>query len=85
MDEKQFSYPLELGVSMFSGRHALKVSAYQELYMQAVEPHLKNIGMDEAKLSEWMVRMLNISEAITCLTTVGLAWGVWRRIKTIQH
>ena len=50
MDEKQFSYPLELGVSMFSGRHALKVNAYQELYMQAVEPHLMNIGMDEAKL-----------------------------------
>ena len=50
MDEKQFSYPLELGVSMFSGRHALKVNAYQELYMQAVEPHLKNIEMDEARL-----------------------------------
>lgn len=50
MDERQFSYPLELGVSMFSGRRALKVSAYQELYMQAVEPHLMNIGMDEAKL-----------------------------------
>ena len=50
MEEKQYSYPLELGVSMFSGRHALKVSAYQELYMQAVEPHLLNIGMDEAKL-----------------------------------
>ena len=50
MDEKQYSYPLELGVSMFSGRHALKVSAYQELYMQAVEPHLLNIGMDEARL-----------------------------------
>ena len=52
MDEKQFSYPLELGVSMFSGRHALKVNAYQELYMQAVEPHLMNIGMDEAKLMD---------------------------------
>lgn len=50
MDEREYFYPLELGVSMFSGRRALKVSAYQELYMQAVEPHLKNIGMDEAKL-----------------------------------
>ena len=60
MVEKQFSYPLELGVSMFSGRHALKVSAYQELYMQAVEPHLQNIGMDEAKLME----------------TLGVAWVI---------
>lgn len=50
MNEKDYSYPLELGVAMFNGQNALKVSAYQELYMQAVEPHLKNIGMDEAKL-----------------------------------
>ena len=42
-------------------------------------------SMDETLVAEWMVRMLNISEAVTCLTTVGLAWGVWRRIKTIQH
>ena len=54
MDEKQYSYPLELGVAMFGGHGALKVSAYQELYMQAVEPHLKNIGMDEAKLMREM-------------------------------
>lgn len=50
MDEKRFSYPLELGVAMFSGAGALKPSAYQELYMQAVEPHLKNIEMDEPRL-----------------------------------
>ena len=50
MEEREFSYPLELGVSMFNGLGALKISAYQELYMQAVEPHLKNIGMDEALL-----------------------------------
>ena len=42
-------------------------------------------SLDETQLSEWMVRMLNISEAVTCIITVGLAWGVWRRIKTIQH
>ena len=42
-------------------------------------------SMDETLVSEWMVRMLNISEAVTCIITVGLAWGVWRRIKTIQH
>ena len=54
MNEKDYSYPLELGVAMFNGRGALKVSAYQELYMQAVEPHLKNIGMDEARLMREM-------------------------------
>ena len=50
MDEKRFSYPLELGISMFNGDGALKPDAYQALYMQAVEPHLKNIEMDEARL-----------------------------------
>lgn len=46
MDEKQYFYPLDPGASMFNGKSALKVSAY----MQAVEPHPENIGMDEAKL-----------------------------------
>ena len=50
MDEKQFSYPLELGIAMFNGDGALKPDAYQALYMQAVEPHLMNIEMDEARL-----------------------------------
>ena len=42
-------------------------------------------GLDEMKLAEWTVRMMNISVVVTCLVTIGLAWGVWRRIKTIQH
>lgn len=50
MDEKQYSYPLKLGISMFNADGALKPDAYQALYMQAVEPHLKNIEMDEARL-----------------------------------
>ena len=50
MDEKQFSYPLELGIAMFNGDGALKPDAYQALYMQAVEPHLANIEMDEPRL-----------------------------------
>ena len=50
MDERQFSYPLELGIAMFNGDGALKPDAYQALYMQAVEPHLANIEMDEPRL-----------------------------------
>ena len=50
MDEKQFFYPLELGIAMFNGDGALKPDAYQALYMQAVEPHLMNIEMDEARI-----------------------------------
>ncbi len=50
MEEAQYSYPAELGIAMFNERGALKPSAYQELYMQAVEPHLLNIRMDEPRL-----------------------------------
>ena len=51
-------------------------------------PHFINgisDSLDETQLTEWMVRLLNISVVLTCLVTAGLAWGVWRRIKTIQH
>ena len=42
-------------------------------------------SLDETQLVEWSVRMLNVSVVVTCLLTIGLAWGVWRRLKTIQH
>ena len=65
MDEKQFSYPLELGIAMFNGDGALKPDAYQALYMQAVEPHLMNIEMDEARLMrDYGVAWVLISMAV---------------------
>ena len=65
MDEKQFSYPLELGIAMFNGEGALKPDAYQALYMQAVEPHLANIEMDEARLiREFGVAWVLVSMAV---------------------
>ena len=42
-------------------------------------------SLDETQLAEWVVNMMNFSVVMTCILTVGLAWGVWRRIKTIQH
>lgn len=65
MDEKQYSYPLELGIAMFNGDGALKPDAYQALYMQAVEPHLANIEMDEARLiRDYNVAWVLISMAV---------------------
>lgn len=65
MDEKQYSYPLELGIAMFNGDGALKPDAYQALYMQAVEPHLANIEMDEARLiRDYGVAWVLISMAV---------------------
>jgi hypothetical protein len=43
------------------------------------------VNLDETQVAEWAVRMMNFSVIVTCIVTVGLAWGVWRRIKTIQH
>ncbi len=51
-------------------------------------PHLfRNFqgSIDESQLAEWVVRLANGMTFLTCLLTVGLGWGVWRRIKTLQH
>ena len=45
-----------------------------------------NINMnDEMEIAKFATKMMNISVALTCVITVGLAWGVWHRIRTIQH
>ena len=41
--------------------------------------------MDEQAVARWFTGIMNGSVALTCLLTIGLGWGVWRRIKTIQH
>ena len=43
------------------------------------------ISLDEEQMLHWAVNLMNISVAVSCLITIGLGWGVWRRIKTIQH
>ena len=53
-----------------------------------IVPHfVQNFDMDldEMQMATWMTRIMNASIIFTCLLTVGLGWGVWRRIKTIQH
>ena len=40
---------------------------------------------DETQLASWAVGLANAANCFTCLLTVGLGWGVWRRIKTLQH
>lgn len=71
MDERQFSYPLELGIAMFNGDGALKPDAYQALYMQAVEPHLANIEMDEPRLiRDYGVAWVLVSMAVEVVRPV---------------
>ena len=44
-----------------------------------------NIDLDQMQFATWVVRMMNASVILACFLTIGLGWGVWRRIKTIQH
>ena len=41
--------------------------------------------LDDLQVARWFTGVMNFSVILTCLITVGLGWGVWRRIKTIQH
>ena len=41
-------------------------------------------NMDDMQLAHWFTGCMNAGVIISCLLTVGLGWGVWRRIKTIQ-
>ena len=43
------------------------------------------VDLDDTQIANWVAGLMNASVAFTCLLTVGLGWGVWRRIKTIQH
>ena len=42
-------------------------------------------GVDDLQVAQWMTSLMNASVLFTCFLTVGLGWGVWRRITTIQH
>ena len=44
-----------------------------------------DINLEGVEAARWVAGIMNASTIITCLLTVGLGWGVWRRIKTIQH
>ena len=41
--------------------------------------------IDEQQAAQWLVGFMNAMVVLECLVTVGLGWGVWRRIKTLQH
>ena len=44
-----------------------------------------NFDGNDPQAFQWLANLMNVSVFISCLLTVGLGWGVWRRIKTIQH
>lgn len=61
-NEQNFSYPVQIGISMLNADGALTPRSYQSLAMQVIELHLKNIEMDEQRLIErWHVAWVLLS------------------------
>lgn len=65
------------------------VSTVLSLLMGVVAPRIfeyfADIEMSEELLRSWTNGMLNFSLILSVLLAAGFGWGIWRRIKTIQH
>ena len=64
------------------------LSMVSSLLMGLLVPqYVQNFSGDvpDEQMLRWVVNWVNGSIIFSCLLTAGLAWGVWRRIKTIQH
>ncbi len=63
-NEKSFSYPLTLDVSMFNPQSALYPSAAQKMSVHMIENHLEHIEMDVPRL----IRQFNMSWVLLSLS-----------------
>ena len=64
------------------------LSTVLSLVTGLIVPHVitgMNIDLDEMEAARLFTKFWNGSLVVQCLLTLGLGWGVWRRIKTIQH
>ena len=64
---------------------SLVMSLLSGIFVPRLVTNIDMNNMDEMQLAHWVTGVMNAGIIITCLLTVGLGWGVWRRIKTIQH
>ena len=71
------AFAILFGISLLS---SLLLGLFVPQYVQNIQ-----VDANEEDVVRWVVNTMNVSIAFTCLLTIGLAWGVWRRIKTIQH
>lgn len=44
-----------------------------------------NVDIDAESAASLMVGLMNGTMVFSALLTLGLGWGIWRRIKTLQH
>ena len=43
------------------------------------------VEMSDMEAARFLTGLMNGTEVFCCLLAVGLGWGIWRRIKTLQH
>ena len=64
------------------------LSTVMSLLSAAFVPHLATGLMNnvsEGEVAQFVVNVLNGSTVFSTLLTIGLGWGIWYRIKTLQH
>lgn len=64
---------------------SLVFSLLTGLFAPSIVESLKGVDPTDDQIAHWAVNFMNGMTALTCLITIGLGWGVWRRIKTLQH
>ena len=64
---------------------SLVLSLLTGIFVPRIFTNIDFNNMDDLQIARWVTGCMNAGVIISCLLTVGLGWGVWRRIKTIQH
>ena len=63
---------------------SLVLSLLMGIFLPGIVKNM-DFNLDEMQIATWATRFANGMTFLTCLVTIGLGWGVWRRIKTLQH
>jgi hypothetical protein len=64
---------------------SLVLSLLTGIFVPRIFTNIDFNNMDDMQIARWFTGCMNAGVIFSCLLTVGLGWGVWRRIKTIQH
>lgn len=73
-----------LGLAILFGASTL-LSIITGLTVPFMVNHLTPIDINEEQVARLTAGILNGSEVVAWLFAIGFGWGIWRRIKTIQH
>ena len=64
---------------------SLVLSLLTGIFVPRIFTNIDFNHMDDMQIARWVTGCMNAGVIFSCVLTVGLGWGVWHRIKTIQH